>query len=64
MPSYEVTHRRTGERFRVEAPYAQDACTRCGWMIGHCHVQLLREGPYSDMTRAPERLSPRRVSGC
>ena len=53
MPRYRVTNRRTQEAFEVEAPYAADACTACGWMIGHCHVELLREGPFSDMAQAP-----------
>jgi predicted RNA-binding Zn-ribbon protein involved in translation (DUF1610 family) len=53
MPRYRVTNRRTNEAYEVEAPYAADACTACGWMIGHCHVELLREGPFSDIDQAP-----------
>ncbi len=53
MPRYRVTNRRTQEAYEVEAPYATEACTACGWMIGHCHVELLREGPFSDMAQAP-----------
>jgi len=47
MPRYRITNRITRETFEVEAPFAQDACERLGWMIGDCHVRLLREGPYT-----------------
>ena len=47
MPRYRITNRVTGETAEVEAPYAQDACNRLGWMIGNCHVKLLREGPFT-----------------
>jgi len=47
MPRYRVTHRATRRAFEVEAPFAQDACDQLGWLIGHCHVELLREGPYT-----------------
>ena len=45
MPSYSVTNRATREAHTVEAPYAQDACDACGWLIGDCHVQKVRESP-------------------
>jgi hypothetical protein len=57
MPRYRVTNRETNEAYEVEAPYAADACTACGWMIGHCHVDLLREGPFSDMAQAPSPVT-------
>ena len=55
MPRYRVRHRITGEEYEVEAPYAQDACERLGWMIGDCYVQLVREGPFTDITSRPQR---------
>jgi len=54
MPLYELTNRETGERARVEAPYAQDACEMVGWLIGNCHVRLLREGPYTNLGARPD----------
>jgi hypothetical protein len=56
MALYEVANRETGERARVEAPYAQDACGRMGWLIGHCHVRMLREEPGTDPDARPEWL--------
>jgi len=56
MPRYRVRNRITGETYEVEAPFAQDACERVGWLIGNCHVELQREGPYT----RPE--TPRTVS--
>lgn len=56
MPRYRVTNRVTGERFEVEAPYAQDACERLGWMIGNCHVKLIREGPFTDLSQRPVKV--------
>ena len=47
MPRYRVRNRITKETHEVEAPFAQDACERLNWMIGNCHVELLREGPYT-----------------
>jgi len=61
MPTYRVTNRVTRERAEVEAPYAQTACERVGWMIGNCFVELIREGPYSDMGKRPVILRPREV---
>jgi len=51
MPLYLVTHRVTDEQARIEAPYAQDACNMLGWLIGDCHVKLLREGPFTYIAR-------------
>ncbi len=56
MPRYRVTNRVTREAYEVEAPFAQAACERLGWMIGDCHVKTLREGPYSDVGQRPERV--------
>ena len=39
MPLYELTNRVTGDRARVEAPYAQDARNAGGWPIGETHVR-------------------------
>lgn len=53
MPRYRVTNRITKETYEVEAPFAQDACERLGWLIRDCHVQLLREGPLSRLDEPP-----------
>lgn len=53
MPRYRVRNRITGEVWQAEAPFAQDACERLGWMIGHCHAELTREGPYTDLAQEP-----------
>lgn len=45
MSRYRITNRVSREGREVEAPHAQAACVACGWMIGECHVKLLREGP-------------------
>jgi hypothetical protein len=50
MPRYKVTNRITHGEVNVEAPTAADACTRFGWPIGDCHVQLLAEEPKPDVT--------------
>lgn len=56
MPRYRVTHRETRETYEVEAPFAQVACERLGWLIGHCHVQVIREGPYTNLSEPPMRV--------
>jgi hypothetical protein len=55
MPRYRIRHRPTGAFRELEAPFAQDACTLAGWMIGDCHVELIRDGPLTYPDR-PERL--------
>jgi len=53
MPRYRITSRITKEVYEIDAPTAQDACERLGWMIGDCHVRkMMHEG------RPPERLDP------
>jgi len=56
MPRYRVQNRITKEAYEVEAPFAQDACERLGWMIGDCFIELLREGPFSDITEPPQPI--------
>lgn len=63
MPRYGIVNRVTKERAIVEAPYAQDACERVGWMIGDCCVRLLREGPHTDITQAPVVIPAPRERG-
>ena len=63
MPTYRITNRITKERAQVEAPFAQVACERLGWLIGNCHVELIREGPYSDMGKRPIVISPKQQGG-
>lgn len=45
MPLYKITNRVTHESHQVEAPYAELACEKLGWMIGFCHVQPGHEQP-------------------
>jgi len=63
MPTYRITNRVTKERAQVDAPYAQVACERLGWLIGNCQVELIREGPYSDMGKRPIIIQPGEVKG-
>lgn len=51
MPRYRMMNQVTKEVYEVEAPYAQDACERLGWMIGNCHVKCIREGPFTDISQ-------------
>lgn len=42
---YDITDRITGEKKQgVEAESAQEACEKCGWMIGNCYVQEANDG--------------------
>ena len=43
MPRYIITNRITKDKDEVDAPSAQDACRKLKWMIGDCHVQLMKE---------------------
>ena len=63
MATYRITNRVTKESAQVEAPFAQVACERLGWLIGHCHVELIREGPYSDLSKRPIIIRPRKEGG-
>ena len=63
MPTYRITNRVTKERAQVEAPFAQVACERLGWLIGNCQVELIREGPFSDLSKQPLVISPRKEGG-
>lgn len=56
MPQYRVTNRITGEMDEIEAPFAQAACEMLNWLIGNCHVELLREGPFTLSGWAMRRL--------
>jgi hypothetical protein len=42
MKLYEVQNRITRERRVVEAKSAQEACKKCGWLIGDCFVKERR----------------------
>ena len=63
MPTYRITNRITRERAQVDAPFAQVACERLGWLIGNCQVELIREGPFSDLSKRPLVISPRKEGG-
>lgn len=41
MKTYRITNRMHGVTFDVLADCAQQACERCGWMPGDCHVREL-----------------------
>ncbi|MFQ6065830.1 MAG: hypothetical protein ACE5K3_00950 [bacterium] len=56
MPRYRVTNRVTKEVSEVEAPFAQVACERLGWMIGNCFVECIREGPFTDIRQKERRV--------
>ncbi len=47
MPRYRVTNQVTKEVHEIEAPFAQVACEKLGWMIGNCHVKCIRERPFT-----------------
>jgi hypothetical protein len=52
MKLYEVQNRITKERQVVEAESAQEACEKCGWMIGDCFVgERGRFFPTRDLTQ-------------
>jgi len=38
---YRVQNRITKQEYIVEATSAQEACYRCGWMIGDCYIREL-----------------------
>ena len=54
MPRYRITNQVTKEAFEVEAPFAQVACERSGWMMGNCYIQCIREGPFTDISEEGE----------
>lgn len=51
MPLYRITNRITKETVAVQAPFAQDACERAGWMIGDCFVEMIRGAPFPGISR-------------
>lgn len=51
MPRYKITNRVSKETYEVEAPFAQTACEKLGWLIGNCSVECIREGPYTDISQ-------------
>ena len=54
MPRYKIQNKVTGEVVEVEAPFAQIACERIEWLIRDCYVQILREGPFTNITEKPK----------
>lgn len=56
MPRFQVTNRITGATFEVEAPRAQDACEKLGWLIDHCGVEQRRTGPWTRGESPPHSL--------
>lgn len=40
---YRVTNRVTKETQEVEAPSAQEACQRLGWLIGDCYIVKIQK---------------------
>jgi len=53
MPLYQVTNKIMKETYQVEAPFAQDACERLGWMIDACSVELFKDSPFSSLSASP-----------
>jgi len=39
MPRYRIMNRITREWWEEEAPSAQEACKKAGWMVGDCWVR-------------------------
>jgi len=39
MPRYRIMNRITKEWWEGEAPSAQEACKKAGWMVGDCWVR-------------------------
>lgn len=54
MPRYRVENRITKEVMEIEAPFAQAACEKAGWLIGNCYVKSLRKRP-SQKHQSPTR---------
>ena len=57
MLYYRVTNRVTGETQKVAAPSAQTACEALGWLIGNCHIKLLKKNPYSGFVNRRQHIS-------
>ena len=55
MPRYRVMNRVRKEIYEVEAPYAQMACEKLGWMVGNCFIECIREGPFTDISQKEMR---------
>jgi hypothetical protein len=53
MPRYRIRNRVTKAFQTVEAPDATEACSRCGWMLGDCHVEKLDRSPVSASGHRP-----------
>jgi len=41
MKLYFIKNRITGERNKVEANSAQEACEMLGWLISYCYVEII-----------------------
>ncbi len=39
MKTFYIQNRITHEEHMVQASSAQEACAKCGWMIGDCYVR-------------------------
>jgi len=44
---YRIMNRITQEWWEGEAPSAQEACEKAGWMIGDCYVRVKSEGTHA-----------------
>lgn len=51
MPKYRIENRTTKEVAEVEAPFAQIACEKVGWLIDNCYVKKLQEKPFTDIIK-------------
>jgi len=47
MKRYRLRHRISGESLVIEAPTAQEACRKAGWLIGQVWVREQSFGPHA-----------------
>lgn len=59
MPEYLVKNKLTNDSCIVQAPYARVACEMLGWLIEDCSVEILIEGPFTDISRKPALILSR-----
>ena len=50
MVRFRVVHNTSGETWEVETGFPENACQVVGWNADDCHVVLLPEGPFAEIT--------------
>ena len=58
MPRFKLEHRPTGETYEIEATDVKVACAQLGWPLDDCRIWLLWQGPETDLTKPPVRITP------